>query len=271
MPNLSPQLVLDRCPQCNVHAPSLNSLNTYETTNSNRGNPRVWMVYKCNSCGGLVTAFALTHNAVVQKIYPASTSLADDIPNRAREYLKQTIESLSAPVGAVMLAASAVDAMLRTKGLAAGTLYSRIDEAAATHLITSEMARWAHQVRLDAIAPYDAARDGERDPERITHDCGTARVSVVHRHAGDQLAGQQLVDTGQQDLQDEDESRISYSRSDVHVRRVQSDVDAGGVSREKLQNKLCPRQSNVGITKEGDLRLVRYHQARGQLRDNRDM
>ena len=49
-----------------------------------------------------------------------------------------------------MLAASAVDAMLKAKGLKEGSLYSRIDTAAKDHLITSEMARWAHEVRLDA-------------------------------------------------------------------------------------------------------------------------
>ncbi|MBI4293556.1 MAG: DUF4145 domain-containing protein [Betaproteobacteria bacterium] len=57
---------------------------------------------------------------------------------------------LSSPAGAVMLAASAVDAMLKAKKLSSGSLYSRIDEAAKAHLITAEMAEWAHDVRLDA-------------------------------------------------------------------------------------------------------------------------
>ena len=49
-----------------------------------------------------------------------------------------------------MLAASAVDAMLKAKNLKDGNLYSRIDKAAKDHLITSDMALWAHDVRLDA-------------------------------------------------------------------------------------------------------------------------
>ena len=49
-----------------------------------------------------------------------------------------------------MLAASAVDAMLKAKGLKEGSLYRRIDEAAKTQLITEEMAAWAHDVRLEA-------------------------------------------------------------------------------------------------------------------------
>jgi hypothetical protein len=49
-----------------------------------------------------------------------------------------------------MLAASAVDAMLKLKGYIDGSLKSRIDKAAANHVITGDMALWAHAVRLDA-------------------------------------------------------------------------------------------------------------------------
>ena len=49
-----------------------------------------------------------------------------------------------------MLTGSSVDAMLKDKGLKEGSLYARIDAAAAAHLITQEMAAWAHDIRLDA-------------------------------------------------------------------------------------------------------------------------
>jgi hypothetical protein len=49
-----------------------------------------------------------------------------------------------------MLAASAVDAMLKHKNYTVGSLKDRIDKAAKDHLITSEMAAWAHEIRLDA-------------------------------------------------------------------------------------------------------------------------
>jgi len=49
-----------------------------------------------------------------------------------------------------MVAASAVDSMLKARGLKTGTLYARIDQAKNEHLITPEMADWAHEVRLDA-------------------------------------------------------------------------------------------------------------------------
>src|SRR5690606_11735803 len=92
------------------------------------------------------------------------------IPERAREYLQQALNSLGAPVGAVMLAASAVDAMLKAKGLTSGSLYTRIDRASEEHLITQEMAQWAHEVRLDANdqrhADETAALPGRANAER---------------------------------------------------------------------------------------------------------
>lgn len=89
------------------------------------------------------------HSDIIE-IWPASQQVHDAIPERARTYLDQAIASIHAPAGAVMLTASAVDAMLKAKGLKEGSLFKRIDTAAANHLITDEMAAWAHEVRLDA-------------------------------------------------------------------------------------------------------------------------
>jgi hypothetical protein len=40
--------------------------------------------------------------------------------------------------------------MVKEKGYTSGSLYARIGEAATKHLITEEMAAWAHEFRLDA-------------------------------------------------------------------------------------------------------------------------
>jgi hypothetical protein len=60
-----------------------------------------------------------------------------------------------------MLAASSVDAMLKAKGYKEGKLYTRIEKALEDHLITPEMADWAHEVRLDA---NDQRHDDEEAP-----------------------------------------------------------------------------------------------------------
>ena len=58
-----------------------------------------------------------------------------------------------------MLAASAVDAMLKEKGYVDGHLYPRINQAEHNHLITKDMAEWAHEVRLDANEQRHADKD----------------------------------------------------------------------------------------------------------------
>ena len=70
-----------------------------------------------------------------------------------------------------MLAASSVDAMLKAKGYIEGSLYSRIEKAVADHLITGDVAAWAHDVRLDANDQRHADQDAElptiQDAERV--------------------------------------------------------------------------------------------------------
>jgi hypothetical protein len=111
---------------------------------------RDWSVYKCNNCGGAVLAAA--HHGIqnVSEIYPSNIIVEDAIPSRAKSYLQQAIDSLHSPAGAVMLTASAVDSMLKEKSYTDGSLYDRINKAATEHVITQDMALWAHQVRLDA-------------------------------------------------------------------------------------------------------------------------
>ena len=151
MPKLVPtSLDLGRCPHCNVDKPSLVFTVQAETNNFTATFLRKWRFYCCARCGGMVMANAVGWDQDVLQIFPAPIDVDQEIPERARSYLDQAINSLSSPSGAVMLAASAVDAMLKSKNLKDGSLYSRIDEAAKRHVITPEMASWAHEVRLDA-------------------------------------------------------------------------------------------------------------------------
>ncbi|WP_241509571.1 DUF4145 domain-containing protein [Pseudomonas ovata] len=86
----------------------------------------------------------------ITQFWPQAQQVHETVPERAKAFLEQAIASIHAPAGAVMLTASAVDAMLKEKGLIKGNLNGRINDAAAQHLITPEMAAWAHEIRLDA-------------------------------------------------------------------------------------------------------------------------
>ncbi|KIF65453.1 hypothetical protein NX10_00915 [Pseudomonas fluorescens] len=169
-------LALARCPHCNIAAPLLVQIANTETVNDRRMNARQWVVYRCNTCGGATMAVAPVIDksrnqwGEVTDIWPTPQTVHDSIPDRAKAYLQQAIASIAAPSGAVMLTASAVDSMLKEKGYKEGSLYKRIDKAAADHLITAEMAAWAHEVRLDANdqrhVDDNAAMPDEADAQR---------------------------------------------------------------------------------------------------------
>lgn len=171
MIKLQHNLNIDRCPHCSVSKPYLGKVSEMETNNHSNTNRRFWRIYKCNNCGGLVTATAANLDQAITEMFPKIESVDDAIPERAREFLKQSIATVHAPAGAVMLAASAVDSMLKEKGYKDGSLYKRIEQAASDHLITAEMASWAHEVRLDANdqrhADENAPLPTETDAKRV--------------------------------------------------------------------------------------------------------
>lgn len=171
MPALQQNLNIERCPHCSVNRPLMLKLRQVDTHNHANENKRTWCMYKCNNCGGVVTAAANQFGQEANEIYPRPRIVDTDVPERAKEYLKQAIDSLHAPAGAVMLAASSVDAMLKEKNYQEGSLYRRIEKAAEDHLITPEMAQWAHEVRLDANdqrhADNSASLPTETDAKKV--------------------------------------------------------------------------------------------------------
>jgi hypothetical protein len=88
----------------------------------------------------------------VETLYPQPPNIDPALPGDARRYLQQAVETVHAPDASIVMAASAVDAMLKDKGYADGSLYSRIERAVADHVLTEGMAKWAHKVRLEANA-----------------------------------------------------------------------------------------------------------------------
>lgn len=150
MPRLESNLIITRCPHCNVDNPNLTQRTSFDTQSFNGSCQRTWIIYACQRCGGVTTAWANQQGSEIKQMFPNTISLDNSIPERARAYLDQAIDSLHAPAGSIMLSACSVDAMLKEKGYKDGSLYSRINKAVENHLITKEMADWAHEVRLDA-------------------------------------------------------------------------------------------------------------------------
>jgi len=189
MSRLSSQLILDTCPHCGRANPTLTMVHQpYETWTHDKGNPRWWSMYSCNTCGGMVVGGGPSlgsqrpYETPITEIYPARQPIADSIPQKPRELLRQAQNSLHAPAGAIMLSASAVDAMLKDKGYEEGSLYERIDKAAKDYLITDTMAKWAHQIRLDANAQRHADKEvglPSKEDGRLTFDFAIALAEYL--------------------------------------------------------------------------------------------
>lgn len=160
---LSSNLELLKCPHCGVDKPNLSHLGLDSLLSDHLGSSkRHWKTYVCSRCGGVVLAYSSSSNKHnlnhVDGYFPnAQESLSSSIPAEAREYLIQAQDSITiAPAGSIVMSASSIDAMLKAKRYEKGSLSIRIKEAVDKHLITPDMAAWAHEVRLDANAQRHA-------------------------------------------------------------------------------------------------------------------
>ena len=163
---------MKRCPHCNIADPNVVKVHDFPTNNANNSFPRVWITYVCQSCGGaLIGSIKSKQNLMALELFPESKAVDESLPDKAKQFLNQSLETIHAPAGSIMLSASSIDALLKDKGYKDGNLYKRIEAAAKDHLITVGMSDWAHQIRLEANdqrhADENADLPTEDDAKRI--------------------------------------------------------------------------------------------------------
>ena len=156
--NLTSNLKLSRCPHCSVASPLLKVRDQFQTKDEANNNARTWGVYVCSSCGGVVTAWATNSGFSVQEFFPQIQLISEDIPEMPRANLQQAHSSFHAPAGAVMLAASAVDAMLN---LFIGVIYANLSivhlssgDSEKAEYYFNEAIRLSMQTGSDVIKHY---------------------------------------------------------------------------------------------------------------------
>jgi hypothetical protein len=108
---------------------------------------------------------------------PGFPQAHEDLPDPARRFLDQAMQTLAAPDASAVMSGSAVDAMLKALGYEKGSVYDRIDEAVKDHHLTEAMGEWAHSVRLGANRP----RHADKDRPHLTPD--EARQSLEFAEA----------------------------------------------------------------------------------------
>jgi len=169
--NLNQRLELKRCPHCYIANPNIKKVHEFSTSNANKTFQRTWITYVCQSCGGAIIGSRTSSSSSALELFPRLKAVDESIPEKAKEFLSQSLETIHAPAGSIMLSATSIDAMLKEKGYKDGSLYKRIKQAAKEHLITEGMSEWANQIRLEANdqrhADENAALPTEEDAKRI--------------------------------------------------------------------------------------------------------
>ena len=161
---------LTRCPQCGIARPLLRLVDNihFHHLESGYNSKQYWyFTARCSHCEkhalfyGWCTPPSNGHKGQPEVLeivesYPELASAAEELPALAGRFFQQAIESRHAPDGALMLAASSIDAMLKDKSYTKGSLYDRIIKARDDGLLTEDMASWAHEIRLSANEPRHA-------------------------------------------------------------------------------------------------------------------
>lgn len=94
--NLAESLDLKICPHCSVSNPNFPKIwGKHETMNFEGSNRRIWAIYECKKCGGIVSAYSTTKNISVIEYFPSTVSetfdyhyLNDEVADDFREALK---------------------------------------------------------------------------------------------------------------------------------------------------------------------------------------
>ena len=167
---LGEQLRIGACPHCGRANPVIRHVHSTDGA-LRRGDGQTgsrWAMYACTSCANALLAQGEAlidprrdvSNPEIIAIIPSPRVAPAELPETARNFLQQTYDTLHAPDAAGLMAASAVDAMLKEIGYSEGSLYSRIDKAVEDHVLTSGIGDWAHHVRLEAnnVRHADQAR-----------------------------------------------------------------------------------------------------------------
>ncbi|MBE1527413.1 hypothetical protein GGC65_001869 [Sphingopyxis sp. OAS728] len=173
-PVLMDQIVydVDRCPHCGVASPLL-SISMKPQRHYRDSNADTWWHFaiECSRCHRHALCYGSTAYGEtpdiggtptlvrIRDIYPSVETASEQLPEKPKKFFQQALESRHAPDGALMLAASAIDSMLKDKGYKDGSLFSRIELASNDGLLTKEMRDWAHEIRLSANEPRHADDD----------------------------------------------------------------------------------------------------------------
>ena len=151
-----------RCPYCAISAPQILLIHSPDLVRPLDGSaPAKWAAYGCTSCASWLVVkgdpneFNIANPRIIE-IIPGFPQAHEDLPERARRFLDQAMQTLAESDASAVMSGSAVDAMLKELGYEKGSVYERIDKAVKDRHLTEAMGEWAHSVRLGSNRPRHA-------------------------------------------------------------------------------------------------------------------
>lgn len=166
-----------------------------------RRNERWHVCARCNHCAGFVVldmmAYADQENPPslyymsnpewfkIEKVYPASgAEIPAHLPEEVERLFKQGTDNVPAnPDAAGIMFRKTLEATLRDKCPAAtGTLFQRIDQAVELDVLTDDLGRYAHTIRLEGNEAAHGTYD-ETDAEQL-HSLVTLVLNYVYTLPG---------------------------------------------------------------------------------------
>lgn len=167
-----------RCPRCNVSFPSFRILGKFNQVSLEKQGQSGWHyysgLYKCTTCDRCVVAESVDTSSgtssqiLVEHLLPLPDSIDPLIDGKSFQFLSDALASLNAPTASIMASCSAIDAMLKDRGIGRRnddgkerSLHGRLKDAVSEGVLTQEMADWGHRIRLDANDQRHADEEAE--------------------------------------------------------------------------------------------------------------
>ena len=162
------ELKLKRCPHCNIASPHIRLQGNF----IGEGGRYHWGLYQCQSCQKAITARidcdATTGIQKLDTCFPKIENQileAEAVPENIRKDLQEAFEST--PSASIMMTNRALDMMLvDRRGYDDDTLsfYQKIEKALEDNLITEDISKWAHKIRLDSNVIRHKKTEGNNRP-----------------------------------------------------------------------------------------------------------
>lgn len=144
---LAEKLLINKCPFCGMSQPDLRLENMFESFDNDARYQRLWGVYVCEKCGGVVTAGTyLLKSRKVTEIYPQSKIADQSLPSDIRQLWQTALDNLRDPEKSINCILKVIKSMLSDQDLTTGSILERLNQAEKKHLFSKELLEWAYEI-----------------------------------------------------------------------------------------------------------------------------